>query len=554
LHGYSSNLEFILSESQNREGNPEQYSFSRHNLNADSSHMRTRIFTFFGLAAAVGCSAPSASIPGAHLPRDSHAIDVGTSRSLDPRPEAPKPMPPLPPGPGGNKPFDLPSNLPGANAPPVPPLKFDKNTTQEQREAAIKKAFPEIVPVGAAEVLPGTPMGLADFQQLASQFSPALRKAEADAQAAHGAMVQAGLHPNPMVGYEVDAWQPYLQVPGVGGAGNGQQGGYISQLIKTAGKLKYAQRVAGFDYINALVAVRKARVDVTADVRQAYFAALTAQKGVEVNKALADLTDELYRSKLKQLAAGQAADYEPLQLYSQSVLARNAVVQSETNLRASWKRLAAAIGQPDLAMVPLTGQADAEPPRFDAEEAKAMILESHTDLLTVRNVIEQSKANLHLQRVTPIPDVQTFQYHQYDNLAQQYQLGVQIGIQVPIFDRNQGNIRQAQGRIAGAAENLRMTENNLISKLATAFGQYESNRIVAQNYREKVIPTMAKAYRSMTQRHQVEPDKVTFDDLVLAQQNYGTAMQAYLAALSAQWQAVVDLANLTQQDELILER
>ena len=368
-------------------------------------------------------------------------------------------------------------------------------------------------------------------------------------------MIQAGLYPNPTLGYQVDQWQPNLPVPpGSSISGKGQQGGFINQLIKTAGKLKYAQRVAGFDYINALVAVRKAQVDLTAQVRQYYFAAITAQKGVEVNSALADLSDEVYRLQLKQLAAGQAAEYEPLQLHAQAVLARNAIVQSKANLKAAWKQLAAAVGQPDLAMVPLAGQADAKPPLFDEDSAKAAVLESHTDLLTARNTIEQAKVNLQLQKVTPIPDISTNQYHQYDNVAQVYQFGVQLGIQLPVFDRNQGAIRQAQGKITSAAESLRFTENALVGRVAEAYARYEANRVISENFREKVIPNLTHTYRAMVRRYQVEPDKVGFNDLVGVQQNIFTAMQGYLTALNAQWQAVVDLATLTQQDELVLPK
>ena len=516
--------------------------------------MRIRTLSIFGIAAAVGCSHSGASIPGGHLPRNAAVVDATTSQAFLPEPKTTQPVPALPMPEGKNQ-FDLPERLPGAEAKPLPPLKFDKNTSKAERDEAIRKAYPALVPVGALDIPASTPMTLADFQQLASESSPALRKAEAEAQSAYGAMIQAGLYPNPTIGYQVDQFQPNLPIPpGSSISGKGQQGGFVNQLIKTAGKLKYAQRVAGFDYINALVAVRKARVDVTGQVRQYYFAALTAQKGVEINTALADMSDEVYKLQLKFLAAGQAAEYEPLQLHAQSILARNAVVQSKAAYKAALRQLAAAVGQPDLPASPLSGRADGPPPLFDETAAKAAVLESHTDLLTARNTIEQAKANLTLQRVTPIPDLQTNQYHQYDNVAQVYQFGVQLGIQLPLFDRNQGAIQQARGRIASSAEGLRLTENKLLGDLSAAVAQYEANRTVAENYRKDVIPNLTLTYKAMVRRYQAEPDKVSFNDLIGVQQNIFTAMQGYQTALNAQWQAVVDLATITQQDELVWEK
>ena len=505
------------------------------------------------MAAAIGCSSTPLKVPGAHLPRNAVEIDTFSARALTMAQEAPPPLPPPPDK--ADKGFDLPKNLPGADAKPFVSPKFEPNAPKAVRDAEIAKAYPALEPVAIPQVAAGRTMGLADFQNIATANSPALRKAEAEAQSSYGAAIQAGLCPNPTVGYQVDQWQPHLNIPpGATYSGKGQQGGFVNQLIKTAGKLKYTQRVAGFDYINALVAVRKTQVDLTAQVRQYYFAALTAQKGLEVNKALADLADEVYQLQLKQVAAGVAAGYEPLQLYAQAVQARNAVRLSEIAYRAAWKQLAAVTGLPDLAEAPLAGQADMPAPIFQLDVAKAAVLEGHTDLLTARNDIEQAKVNLTLQQVTPIPDLQTNQYHQYDNAAQAYQFGVQLGITLPIYDRNQGAVQKARGQIISTAENLRLTENSLVGKLAEAFGRYESNRTTAASYRDKIIPNLTQAYRGMIRRYQVEPEKVGFNDIVLAQQNLAAALQIYLASLGAQWQGAVDVANITQQDELIFEK
>jgi cobalt-zinc-cadmium efflux system outer membrane protein len=372
-----------------------------------------------------------------------------------------------------------------------------------------------------------------------------------DVQTSYGQVIQAGLHPNPTIGYEADQWQP-----GPGSKHNaGQQGAFVSQLIKFPGKLSLAQAVAGFDYMNTHVAVRRAEVDVTAAVRSNYFQVLLAQKGMEVNRALVALADEVYQLQLRQLAAGEAAGYEPLQLYAQAVQARNALAQSDASYRANWRQLASAVGQPDLAPAPLAGRVDLPAPVIDPVAARAWVTQTHTDILTARNRILQAQVNLRLQQLNRVPDLATSTVVQYDNAAKNPQFNLQLGVPIPVWDRNQGNIRAAQAQIASASAALTAAENDLLSRLADAIGRYEANRAVVTNYRDKILPALAQAYRVLIRRYQQEPadvpgGKVAFNDIVVAQQNLAQALQAYLTALTAQWQAVVDLGSLLQLDEL----
>jgi outer membrane protein, heavy metal efflux system len=529
-------------------------------MNERSRLFRSGLWLVLGGLSLTGCAGRDVYLPQAHLPLGNALSDSQTTAVLaaanpgltpaskiEAKPEQP-----------GKTPFELPKGLPGSATPAITPPKFNTDTPSAERIRAVEAVYPELKPVPESAVSkPSDSSGaisLADLQQMASQKSPALQRASAEVEAAYGQVVQAGLHPNPTIGYQGDQVQPGLKIPaGETFSGAGQQGGFVNQLIKTAGKLSLAQKVAGFDYINAVVAVRRTKVDVTATVRTHYFGVLVAQLGVEVNRSLAELADEVYRLQLKQVAAGEAAGYEPLQLYAQAEQARNALTQSENAYQAAWKQLVAAVGRPNLPLTPIAGKADAPAPNFDLTAVQQLMLEQHTDLLTARNHISQAQVNLTLQRRLPIPDLQTNTYHQYDNLGQTYQFGIQLGMQLPISDRNQGGIRTAQAQIARASAELTTSQNELLGKLAEAFGRYNANRSIAERYRDKIIPSLTRGYRALVRRYQVEPEKVSFNDIVVAQQNLAQAMQAYLSALDAQWRAVVDVANIGQIDELYPE-
>jgi cobalt-zinc-cadmium efflux system outer membrane protein len=511
---------------------------------------RLRLLACLLGAGAAGCAGRPVRLPAGHLPAAVGPLDRRTAADLGPT-RAPPPAPAA--GPAAAPPFDLPRSLPGADTPPITPPRFNRDTPAEERQRAVRAAYPEVTPVAAVAPLDGEPLTLADLQKMATENSPVLRRAVANADAQYGQVIQAGLAPNPTVGYQADQVQPSIRpdaLPRPGSSGAGQQGGYVNWLVKTAGKLRLAQLVSGFDYLNALVAVRRAEVDVATAVRTQYFALLVARQAVDVNRTVATLADEVYRLQLRQVAVGEAAGYEPLLLYSQAEQARNALAQSEATARAAWRQLAAAVGRPDLPPAPLAGRADAAAPVFDPAAVEARVLDQHTDLMTARNTVAQAQVNLTLQRRTPIPDIATNQYHQYDNAAQTYQFGLQFGLALPILDRNQGNIRTAQYQIARATADLEATRNDLLGRLAEALARFDANRAVAERYRAKVLPNLSAAYRAIVRRYQVEPEKVGFNDIVVAQGSLVTALQGYLTALDAQWRAAADVANVGQLDEL----
>ena len=513
---------------------------------------RLRGLALCGVGLHFGCTTQNPRLPEGHYPPPSErrvaqpaaAPPIQTvSATAEPAPPATEPKKDV---------FRISPDLPGGNAPPITPPKFDKNTPLAEREKAVREAYPVLTPLPPPAPPRGaTPLSLADLETMAIANSPAIKRANADAAVAYGAVIQAGLYPNPTAGYQADQVQPGLRIPeGATSSGAGQQGGFINQLIKTAGKLKLAQQVSGFDYINALVAARGTQVTVIAQVRAAYYSALVAKQNLAVNKALADMIDEVYGLQLKRVAAGIDAGYEPLQIYAQAVQVRNAYAQAEATYRAAWKQIAAAVGQPDLPQGALSGRADAAAPVLDEESAKARLLEQHTDLLTARNTLAQGRTNLILQKRLPIPDISTNQYHQYDNAAQTYQFGLQFGIALPIYDRNQGNIRSAQARLISNANAIEAVRNDLLARFAEAQSRYRSNTVAAANTRDKVLPSLAQAYAAIVRRYQVEPDVVRFGDIVVAQQNFAQALQAYQTILDAQWKAVVDVANIVQLDEI----
>ena len=72
---------------------------------------------------------------------------------------------------------------------------------------------------------------------------------------------------------------------------------------------------------------------------------------------------------------------------------------------------------------------------------------------------------------------------------------VQIGVQIPLFNRNQGNVAAAKGEIELAKQELVRLKLQLERELATMFNDYDAARITVQQYKLEILPRAEKAYK-----------------------------------------------------------
>lgn len=447
--------------------------------------------------------------------------------------------------------FQYPHELPGADAPPITIPGAD--APKQEREKAIDQLYPDLPPLGAEPQPQPGPNGraltLADLQNLARTNSPLLRQPAADVLAAWGAVLQAGAPPNPSFGYQADNIN----------SGNtaGFQGVFIEQKFKTGGKLEMARASATVAWQRAQIAFSKAQNDLATQVRQNYFAVLVAQENIKISRAVARFTDQVYRIQVDVLkTAGTAAHYEPMQLRVQALEARNNLIQARNRNTAAWKQLAATLGLPGMKPTQLAGRVDQALPVYDHDKVLAHVLSRHSDVLTAQAGILKTRYDLQLAQITPIPDVSLHLSVEKDFTTPPFATtsSIQLGSPIPLYDRNRGNIIQAQGALMRAIEEPHRVRDDLTSRLATAFEQYENNRAQFEFYRKQIIPDQVRSYQGIYQRLFIQPKddatRVGFGDVVAAQQTLVGVITTYVTTLGQAWSSAVGVADLLQTNDL----
>ena len=277
-----------------------------------------------GLLASAGCLSPvGPRIDGVLCERSQLCFDTAPPQSDEKPGKAAR----LPEQGDPRKPATLedrlrtPESIPGSQAPALkwPGEKAPKSAVQ----AAVEQYFPPLPSMPSDPDFPpgpgGLPLTLSELQKIAVSNSPVLRQAAADVEAARGAAQQAGLYPNPTIGYQANSAGP---------SGGPTYGAFWSQTIKTMGKLKLAESAALMDLQKAEFDYRKAEADLFGTVRGSYYGVLVAQESIRANRGLVELTESVYKVMLDQLKAGALAPYEPFQLSVFAAQARTSLVQA----------------------------------------------------------------------------------------------------------------------------------------------------------------------------------------------------------------------------------
>jgi len=403
---------------------------------------------------------------------------------------------------------------------------------------------------GPAPVSSGTKsagLRLEDLEQMALLNNPTLAQVQANLRIASGLATQAGLYPNPAVGYFGD------EVRG-GSSGGGKQGGFVTQTIVLGGKLRAARRVAQLRANQVETSGQVQHLRILNNVRSAFYQVLAAQRLVEVRQNLAKVAGDAIQTSLQLANVGQADRPDILQAQVEQEQANVAVRVAEQNLESSWRFLAAVVGKPDLAMVRLEGDLDAIPD-LNYEEWVATTLRESPEVRLAQQEVQRAEASLAQARKAPIPDLQLTGLLVQNNEPLEttrkptgLQGGALIGVQLPIFNRNQGGIAAASGEIESAKRELARLKLQLQRDLAGMFRDYNSARLIVQQYKVEMLPRAEQAYRLYQANYQKMAG--AYPQVLISQRTLFQLEADYVEALENAWQSALVIRGFGLMDGL----
>lgn len=389
----------------------------------------------------------------------------------------------------------------------------------------------------------GEVFSLQRLQELALANNPTLAQAEAGIAAAVGHRDQAGRYPNPRISYageEVSFRRP----------GDGSQHMLVfEQPILLAGKRRYRVELAARSEDQARIEANAQRQRVLTDTRSLFYRALAADGLLALRHQLADIAIEAVEITGQLVNVGAAARPDLLEA---TVEARRATVElsrARTQSAAAKRQLAAVVGHDEVEHGQLEGSLQDAVPDLAYETVLADLYDRSPELTFAQTELLRAEAMVRSARAEGKPNLSlvagvgwnTDRFESgLETRGWQGQFG--ISVELPVFDRNQGEIASALAFKDFAASAIRRIELSIRSRVASVFADYASAREVVDVYRAEIIPAAEEAYGLY--RASYERMAASYPQVLIAQRGLFEARAEHVEGLDALWHAAVTMQGL----------
>lgn len=390
---------------------------------------------------------------------------------------------------------------------------------------------------------------LRDAINLALTLSPELAAFAKEMYALEGATLQAGLLRNPEL---------IVNVENVGNVGK-LQGGVnstesiakevtqqtttirIGQLIELGGKRAARVQAAVLGEQLAAVDYEFRRIEMIARVANVFTEVIAGQERLKLAEETRRLAQQVVDTVVLRVQAGKVAPIEETRAKVGLSSARIEFEQAQRDLVSARKRLALLWGD----TVPQFGRAlgDLEisvaPPDFDLLQQRVM--ENPLALRALKNV-EHRKALLEVEHTRRIPNLTvTAGVVNYAMLGGNTAIA-SVAIPLPLFDRNQGNIKEAYQRVSKAEDEQAALALRLKTELAQSFEAMSAAWHEITILRDEILPGARSAF-SVTRRG-YELGKFGLLEMLDAQRILFQNQLLYVRALANYQRLVNDIERL----------
>lgn len=266
---------------------------------------------------------------------------------------------------------------------------------------------------------------------------------------------------------------------------------------------------------------------LTLEVRNAFVDALLAKSILALAQENLKSASTIVEVNAARVKAGDIAELELIRVQLAALQSENSVRRAELQVRTALTRLQTALGRakPSSAF-DVEGELRGDTVLPDREELQRLATEQRPDLRALRLDVARAAAELQSQKAQAKPDYTVAaQYIRQQVNAKANSLSFGIGVPLPVFNRNQGEIARASAEQRQAGSRLRALEAVVAGEVETAWRQWATARDLLDSIQSRMLQR-ARDVRDITD-FSYRRGEATLLELLDAQRAFNETMQAF---------------------------
>ena len=383
------------------------------------------------------------------------------------------------------------------------------------------------------------PLTLREALGRAITKSPELAAFPYDERAADARIFQAGIKPNPEASLRVEN---FAGTRDFHFAGESESTLELSQLLELGGKRAARVRDAQAGKAHVRFDYETKRLAVLAETAQTFFEVLGTQRRVALNGEVVKLAAEIAPEIQKRVEAGKASAVEQTRNDVAVASARIGLEQAKHDLTAARRKLASKWGatQPDFGSAVGDLERLSEPPAFGIYLSR---LSANPSIARWAAETDKRRAALAKEKSEAKPDVTITAGPRWLNGPDVAAFVAGVSIPLPVQNKNQGTIREAEVLVEKAAIERKAAEAALTAVAGEAYEEMAKAFAEIQILTSAVLPNAQKAMDAVKEGYTV--GKLSQLDVLEARRTINEARTQHLQALVNYHKAAAQLDALT---------
>jgi cobalt-zinc-cadmium efflux system outer membrane protein len=364
--------------------------------------------------------------------------------------------------------------------------------------------------------------------------------------------VEAGLYPNPVLGYSLgnlvagnaNPQSPRISSPGFFGQTVNTLS--VSEIIDVWGKRSARLRAAGRSIALQKLLTQDAIRQVVYAVRSAFADVVRLQSELALSRETRERYDETVRLSRSRYSAGDISEAELKKVELEGLRYQNAEVGAGLELDLARQRLAALLAMPSAEQLPATLIASED--RHASYALGALVdraLAQRPDVLAAKQARWLSDAELARARREAYPDISLGVSYTHSEFTASGDnpntLGVGFSLPLPLFDRNQANIGRARvDQRRAQNQGLRLVLE-VQHEVGEAFRRIAKAQTLLQVFEGGMLERADSALKGAEKSYRA--GGISLLELLEAQRTYLQTRAEYLGAVHDYLQATIDLQH-----------